>query len=128
MANTVYSVKDITLQDDTDITLRPNSIKLQREFMKAFNKMEQVKTEDEGYDVFMDLASICLRRQLITRFEEDITKGPGAKKYKEYLEDVLDMETIYEVLDVCGGIKVDPKAIAQAQMAAETAMREAGTA
>jgi hypothetical protein len=100
--------------------------------MEAWNKFGDVNNEDEGMDVFINCAGIALEKDFKGKFESLKASEPERKRgaflsveYKEYLEDTLDLDTIYKVLDVCGGLKLnqDPKAIQEAMNLVD----EAGT-
>lgn len=123
MATRVYEEVDITLQDGTEVTLRPLPIGPLRRFMEAWNKFGEVDGEDEGLGVFINCAGIALEKDFKGKFESlraseaDRKKGEYlSTEYKEYLEDTLDLDTIFKVLDICGGLKLnqDPKALQEA--------------
>jgi hypothetical protein len=125
VATRVYEEVDITLQDDTELTLRPLPIGPLRRFMEAWNKFGEVKSEEEGLKVFIDCAGIALERDFKKAGKFDSLKATEAERkkgeflsaeYKDYLEDTLDLDTIYKILDVCGGLKLnqDPKALQEA--------------
>lgn len=120
MASKVYKEEEITLQDGTEVVLRPLPIGPLRRFMDAWNKFSEIKEESEGFDVFTNCAGIALEKDFKGQFdslkatEEDKKKGAYlSEEYKNYLEDVLDLDTIYKILEVCGGLnlKLDPKAV-----------------
>jgi hypothetical protein len=125
MANEVYTTKAITLQDETDIVLKPLPIGRLRRFMKAWKKFEGVDDDGENsLDVFIDVSGIALEPHFATKFEE--LKGKGdevlSESYREYLEEVLDMDTIYMIIEVCAGMKLnDPNLLAAAARAQEGA-------
>lgn len=74
--------------------------------------------EDAGLNILLDAASICLMRQRADLWDYDKNDGKGA--HSEVAEDVLDMPTVYRIIEVCGGIKLDdPNLIAAAMAAAE---------
>lgn len=120
MATEVYKKKEITLQDGTDVLLRPLPIARLRRFMKAWEGMADVKVEEgeDGFTVLINCAGISLEDSFKGKFDEGTRARPEeaekgeflSPKYKEYLEEVLDVDTIYEVLDICGDLKLnDPK-------------------
>ena len=106
MATTLYDTEIIELIDGTQITLRPLNIKLLREFMKTFTAGANVEQEDEDHS--LDLLVACV--------------GIAMKQYKpelandkERLEDLLDLPTIYKIIEVASGIKLnDPNLMAAA--------------
>ena len=129
MADKVYKEEEVVLQDGTEVTLRPLPIGPLRRFLKAWAKFADAKDEDEGFDVYINCSGIALEKD----FEEvfDTTKPSEADKkkgevvspeYKEHLENILELDTIFRILDTCGGIqlRLDPKALEEVQTALET--------
>jgi hypothetical protein len=123
IANEAYDPVELQLQDGTDVTLKPLNIGRLKRFMKSWSRFKDVDLEaDElaAFDIYIDCAGIALEPNLGQKFE---TKGEGEEflnpKYREYLEDTLDMESIFKILEVCGGLKLnDPnllEAVARAQ-------------
>lgn len=126
MANQVYATEVVTLQDGTDVTLRPLAIGPLRKFMNAwslFKDVDENSNEDAMYDIFVQCAGIALSKELASKVENRVTAdGVLTEEYQNYLEEVLDMDTIYRVLDVCGGLKLnDPKLLEAALRAAQEA-------
>ena len=122
MADAVYASKEIKLQDDTQVTLRPLPIGRLRKFMAEWSKFENVKEEDEVLDIYINCCAVALERELASKFENTRNADGLTVEYREYLEDVLDLSTIYEILDLCGGLKLnDPKFLEAAAQAAEGA-------
>lgn len=123
MANTVYDSKTIKLQDETEVTLVPLAIGRLRRFMKAWAKVVEAKDEDEAFDIYINCCGIALEKQIGGNFEKtaDVDKVL-TDDYREYLEDILDQPTIFEILDVCGGLKLnDPKLLEEAERLATEA-------
>jgi hypothetical protein len=113
LATTVYTVEEITLQNGETYEFKPFNIKLLRKFMNKFNNLGTAESEDESIDQMIDLASICI---------EQVNKELAADKDK--LEEALDNPTIYKLIEVCAGIKLnDPNLLAAA---AEAMAREVG--
>jgi len=105
MANTVYNIVEYQLQDDSAVTLKPATIKTMRKFNAAFmagpEKLEEGATtaeqEDAGITWLTGLAIILLEKQ-----------RPGLTL--DDAEDILDMDTIYKIIEICAGVKLnDPK-------------------
>lgn len=115
MAKTVYDSKTIQLQDGTDVTLVPLAIGLLRKFMKSWQAFSEVKTEDDAFEVYVNCCGIALSKQLAGKFEKPLdAEDVLSDDYREYIEEVLDMDTIFEIMDVCGGLKLnDPKLLEQ---------------
>lgn len=111
------------MQDDTEVQLRPLPIKRLKKFMAKIaefgNPVEPIKDEKEedtlarqeaiGMDRLVDAASICLENKL-----------PELCSDRDALEDALDLPTIYKIIELCGGIKLDDPNL----IAAATAMME----
>ena len=111
MATSVYSTEEVELQDDTTVTLKPLNIKTLRSFMKAMERFgDEDTTEDEGLDILLDASALCLKGQ-----RPEFWDGEG---HTEAYEEAVDMPTVYKILDVCGGVKLnDPNLLAMAQEA-----------
>ena len=126
MAKAVYDTEEITLQDGREVTLVPLAIGRLRRFMKAWGEFANIENEDEAFDIYINCCGISLEKSVENDFEK--TKDSDkvlTDEYREYLEDVLDMSTIYKILDVCGGLKLnDPKLLEQAQAIAEAQLTE----
>lgn len=113
MATSVYDTEEIELQDGTTVTLKPLNIKTLRKFMKTMERFgDEDTTEEESLDILLDASALCLKSQRPEFWNE--TEDAHGEDY----EDVVDMPTVYKVLDVCGGIKLnDPNLLAMAQEA-----------
>ena len=107
MATTIYDIEVVELIDGSLIELRPLKIKLLREFMSEFTKGisdEENTTEDSSLDLLMRCVGIAMKQ-----YKPELALEP------EKLEDVLDMPTIYKIIDVAAGIKLnDPNLLAAA--------------
>lgn len=121
MATTVYNQEDIVLQDGKEVTLRPLPIGRLRRFMEAWGRFANVKNDDEGFDVFLNCAGIALESEFKGQFDslkaskDEQENGQYlSEEYKEYLEDTLDLDTIYKILEVTGGIKFDANLMTEA--------------
>lgn len=110
MATTVYTVEEISLQDGSQIKLKPLNIKGLRDFMDVMRSFGDEKTtEEESFEILLDAAAICLKKER----PEFWNAKDG--KHTEDFEEVVDIPTIYKILDVCGGVKLnDPNLIAAA--------------
>lgn len=123
MAKTVYDTEVISLQDGREVTLAPLAIGSLRRFMKAWGEFANIETEDDAFDIYINCCGIALEKS--TKADELFNETRDEEKfitdeYREYLEDVLDMDTIYKILDVCGGLKLnDPKLLAEAERLAQ---------
>lgn len=124
-ATQVYKTEDVSLQDGTDVTLKPLAIGRLRTFMEAWSHFAESTSDDEGFDVFINCAGIALEHNFTDVFDSlratAVEKKKGSflsTEYKTYLEDTLDLDTIYMVLDLCGGIKLNDPKLMEAAMAA----------
>lgn len=130
MATVVYKQEEITLQDGTDVVLRPLAIGRLRRFMEAWATFDKLEDGDDGFDIFINCAGIALEDSYKGKFDslkaskDERENGEFlSAEYKEYLEDTLDLDSIYRIIEVCSGIKLnDPKVI----QAAEAAVEELG--
>jgi hypothetical protein len=106
MATSVYEVVEIELQDGTKVSMKPLKIKVLREFMKEFEKISDEKIASDNIksmDLLLDCAVIAMKQ-----YNEEFAT-------KEKLEDVVDLPTIYKIIEVAAGIKLnDPNALAAA--------------
>jgi hypothetical protein len=123
MPNKVYDERELTLQDDTDIVVRPLTIGRLRRFMNAWKDFENIAEDDPvaSFDIFVNCSGVAIEHEFKEQFPE--TKGKGKvvlnEAYKAYLEEVLDIETIYVIFDVAAGMKLnDPNLLAAAAQAA----------
>lgn len=128
MATQAYTATEIALQDDTDVTLRPLPIGRLRRFMDAWAGIREVAEDEDGFDVFVNCCGIALEHEFKGKFDalkatvDEQKEGEFlSAEYREYLEEVLDLETIYVILDVAGGIKLnDPKLLEAANQVLAT--------
>jgi len=98
MATTVYKNKIIKLVDGTELDIVPLKIKYLREFMEAFENVKTAKDDDEAIDFLVECVRITMKQYY-----------PGIKLTKSDIEDSLDLPTIYTVLDISAGIKINQK-------------------
>ena len=98
MATTVYKNKIIKLVDGTELDIVPLKIKYLREFMEAFEYVKTAKDDDEAIDFLVECVRITMKQYY-----------PGINLTKSDVEDSLDMPTIYTVLDISAGIKINQK-------------------
>ena len=97
MATSVYETTDLELMDGTKIKMRPLKISLLREFMKAFEKVSEVSTDnDKSMEVLMDCVQIAMKQY-----------NPDIAGNREELEDIFDLPNVYAVIEAASGIKFD---------------------
>jgi hypothetical protein len=93
MATEVYNKDNIFLIDGRELEIIPLKIKYLREFMTAFQSMKQAQNDDEAIDILTQCASICLKQY--------------CPEIAQEAEDYLDLPTIYKIIDVAAGIKIN---------------------
>jgi hypothetical protein len=96
MATTVHEGKELTLMDGTKIKVRPLKISLLRPFMSKFEKIAVVADNNEkSMALLMECVQIAMEQ-----FEPELAKD--SKK----LEDILDLPTVYEIIEAASGVKL----------------------
>ena len=96
MATTIKEEVIITLIDGTEIKARPLKISLLRDFMKKFEEIQKVAEDnDKSMDLLIDCAKIALK-QYKPELAEDSAK----------LEELLDLPTLYQIIEEASGIKL----------------------
>jgi hypothetical protein len=111
LATSVYVTEEIGLQDETSVTLKPLNIKTLRSFMKIMEGFgKEGTTEEDGFEILLNASALCIRAERPEFWDGDA--------HTEAFEDAVDMPTVYHILDVCGGIRLnDPNLLAMAQEA-----------
>jgi hypothetical protein len=94
MATRVYDSKTIRLIDGTLVYLTPLKIKYLREFMDAFEFVKTAKNDEEAIFFLSECARIAMQQY-----------HPSIQTIFD-LEDMVDLKTIYEIIDVAAGVKV----------------------
>lgn len=95
MATTVYESATIKLIDDTKIYITPLKIKFLREFMEEFEKLDGVTSNEDSILVLSQCARIAMKQYY-----------PSIKTIED-LEDSVDLPTVYKIIDIAAGIKVN---------------------
>ena len=93
MATEVYNKDNIFLIDGRELEIIPLKIKYLREFMTTFQLMKQAQNDDEAIDVLTQCAAICLKQY--------------CPEIAQEADDYLDLPTIYKIIDVAAGIKIN---------------------
>lgn len=105
MATKVYDTAELELQDGTVVTVRPLNIKQLRSFMEIVSKLD-ASTDSDNLDTLLDACAIALSKQV-----------PDLVANRERLEEALDIPTIWKILEIAGGIKMnDPNQLAEAAL------------
>lgn len=101
MTTTVNEEKTIVLMDGTEIKVRPLKISLLREFMKKFEGLSKVQdNNDKSMTLLMECAQIAMKQY-----------GPELAASIEKLEDVLDLPTVYDIIEAASGINLTEAAL-----------------
>lgn len=95
MATSIYDSAFIELIDGTEIYITPLKIKFLREFMEAFELVKDSANDDEAITRLSECARIAMKQYY-----------PSIKTIQD-LEDSVDLKTIYTIIDVAAGIKVN---------------------
>ena len=105
MATKVYETIELELLDGRAITVKPLNLKNLRLVMKEWQKASDVKNEDEFLDILIKCTSIAFRQF-----------APDLAETKEELEEAVDLQTMYKILEIAADIKLnDPNLVATAQ-------------
>jgi hypothetical protein len=87
--------KTITLIDGTEIIARPLKLSLLRPFMAKFSLLADASEDNEkSMDILLDCAQIALKQ-----FKPELAEN------KEELEELLDLPTVYQIIDVASGLQ-----------------------
>ena len=98
MATTIYKSKVVYLFDGTELEITPLKIKYLREFMLVFDDIKNTKNDDEAVQVLVRCVRVCMKQYY-----------PKISNSIEEVEDNVDMPTIYDILDVAAGIRINKK-------------------
>ena len=95
MATEVYNKDNIFLIDGRELEIIPLKIKYLREFMSVFQAMKKATNDDEAIEVLTTCARICMKQ-----YCPEIAKNA---------DDYLDLPTVYKIIDIGAGIKINEK-------------------
>jgi hypothetical protein len=98
MATKVYTTDNIYLFNGTELEISPLKIKYLREFMVAFDDIKNANNDDEAIGTLVECVRVCMKQYY-----------PDISKTVEDVEDNVDMPTIYKILDISAGIKINKK-------------------
>ena len=94
MATTIHEEKTLVLIDGTEIKVRPLKISLLRPFLKKFDGVAAVAEDNEkSMTILVECAQIAMR-QYKPELAEDLAK----------LEDLLDLPTVYKIVEAASGV------------------------
>jgi hypothetical protein len=91
------STTKVTLIDGTDIEVRPLKISLLRPFMKKFESIADIADDnDKSMTVLVECVQVALK-QYKPDLAEDLEK----------LEELLDLPTVYKIVEGASGVKLN---------------------
>lgn len=96
MVKRIYENGYIELIDGTVVEVGPLKIKFYIQFMSYFQLIKYSRGDTEAISVLSECATICMRQHY-----------PQIKN-REDLEELVDLPTVYKILELCAGIKIDP--------------------
>lgn len=95
MATKIYNSANIKTVDGQEIYITPLKIKYLREFLDSFEYVKSAKTDDEAISKIVECVRIAMKQYYpIINSVEDV-------------EDSFDLPTIYKVLDISAGIRIN---------------------
>jgi hypothetical protein len=106
VATKIYESIELELLDGTVIEVKPLSIKNLRAVMDVWKKTESISGENEFLDILVECTQLSMK-QFAPHLADD----------RELLEDAVDLQTMYKILEVGADIKLnDPnqEAVARA--------------
>lgn len=96
MTTVVNEEKELTLIDGTKIKVRPLKISLLRPFMKKFEGIADVAEDnDKSMNLLMECVQIAMK-QYKPELADDL----------EVLEDMLDLPTVYKIVEEASGVNL----------------------
>ena len=98
MATTVYETKTINTLDGTEIEISPLKIKYLREFMTTFEPIKKSNNDDDSIFILVKCTQIAMKQFF-----------PTLSKSINDVEDNFDLPTIYQIVDIGAGIKINKK-------------------
>ena len=101
MSTTIHQESEVTLIDGTKIKVRPLKISLLRPFMKSFEKIQDVADDnDKSMTLLLECVQIAMQQ-----YAPDLAKDAAA------LEDLIDLPTVYAIVEAASGTSVAQNAL-----------------
>jgi hypothetical protein len=96
MAAKTQEKNEISFLDGTTIEVRPLKLSLLKPFMKRFGELATIADDNEkSMDLLVDCVQIALKQ-----YKADIAED------RENLEEILDLPTVYKIIEVAAGINL----------------------
>jgi inhibitor of KinA sporulation pathway (predicted exonuclease) len=93
---TINEPKEIVLPDGTKLSVRPLKISLLREFMKKFDGIAAVAEDNEkSMDILLECVQIAMKQY-----------SPELATDVKALEEILDLPTVYQIVEEASGINL----------------------
>ena len=87
---------ELSLIDGTKFEAKPLKISLLKPFMKAFTSLAEVADDNEkSMDILLDCVDIAMQQY-----------APDLAGNRENLEDLLDLPTVYKIVEEASGLKL----------------------
>ncbi len=103
MATKIFETETLTLQDGSEVEVRPLNIKRLRRFMEIVDGFQNVDNQVEAIEIMVRACAVAVEASRPDLVEnEDLSE----------LEEILDVPTMYHVLEIAGGIKMDDENLA----------------
>jgi hypothetical protein len=110
----IYEVITVPLQDGTTVELKPASIKLLKAGQKELQRLAEIDADDpaEGtLDILLDVCVTLLKKQRPELIDREVA------------EELFDLETVYKVIEVMLGVKLNDPKLLEAAMRIQDAER-----
>jgi hypothetical protein len=95
MATEIYNRGKIYLIDGTELEIIPLKIKYLRDFMVEFENIKTAIDDDAAIEILSKCVGICMKQYY--------------PQISDSVEDNLDLPTIYNIIDIAAGIKINKK-------------------
>lgn len=111
----LYEVITVALQDGSTVELKPASIALLKRGQAQLDRLGDAKTTEETLDILLDVCVVLLKKQ-----KPELADPEN----RELVEDLFDLDTVYKVVEVFLGVKLNDPKLVEAAMRANLAMQE----
>lgn len=96
MATYVYKIDNVYTFDGKPIEIIPLKIKYMRQVMDIFDTVEIGMSDDETIDILCECVRVCMKQYY-----------PEISNSIDDVQDTFDLETVYRILDLAVGIKIN---------------------
>lgn len=98
MPTEIYESSTVRLMDGTKIYITPLKIRYLKEFMVLFDMIKEAQDEDDAMFILSQCVTIAMQQ-----YYPEISTV-------DQLEDSMDIKSVYKVLDVAAGVKINKEA------------------